>query len=196
VIAMANRNYEFKPDREGPDLLSRFYLTQQQRRSFLKWGLYVLVLVLLSVTQDVLLVDLRIFGGTTNLVPCAVIIICILEGAEAGCGFALAGSLLYLFSGSAAGVHVVPVLTFLAVCASIFRQSYLRKGFSATFLCAGFAMLVFEMLIFFVAMVLGQTFPARWSVAFATGTLSVLAVPVLHPVLVAIGKIGGETWKE
>ena len=193
---MAKKQYEFKPDREGPDLLSRLYLTRKQRKNLLKWGLYVLVLVVLSVVQDVLLSGVRLFGSTTDLVPCAVITICVLEGAEKGAGFALAGSLLLLFSGSSAGFHVVPILTLLAICATIFRQSYLQKGFSATVLCVSLAMPLYEMVIFVIALLLGQTFPARWSVSFVSAVLSVLAVPVLYPILISIGKIGGETWKE
>jgi hypothetical protein len=193
---MAKKNYEFKPDKEGPDLLSHLYLTQKQRRNLLKWGLYALVLVVLSVLQDVLLCQVRIFGGTTDLVPCAIFTICILEGAEKGAPFTLAAVLAYLFSGSTAGFHVVPIMTALAICVTIFRQSYLQKGFSATILCAALAMVVYEMAVYLIALVLGQTFPARWSVAFMTAVLSVFIVPVLHPILVSIGKIGGETWKE
>jgi hypothetical protein len=120
----------------------------------------------------------------------------VLEGAEAGCGFALTASLLFLFSGSTAGVHTVPVLTFLAISASIFRQSYLQKGFSANFLCVCFAMVLYEAAIFTVAMLLGQLPVERWSLGIITAALSLVPVPALHPIFVAIGKIGGESWKE
>jgi cell shape-determining protein MreD len=193
---MAKKQYEFKPDKEGPDLLSRLYLTQKQRRNLLKWGLYSIVLVLLSVVQDVLLCQVRIFGSTTDLVPCAIFTICILEGAEKGAPFTLGAILAYLFSGSTAGFHVVPIMTFLAIGVTVFRQSYLQKGFSATFLCTALAMLAYEMVVFFIAMMLGQTPPARWSVAFVCAVLSMLLTPVLYPILISIGKIGGETWKE
>ncbi len=193
---MAKKQYEFKPDKEGPDLLSRLYLTQKQRRNLLKWGLYSIVLVLLSVLQDVLLSQVRIFGSTTDLVPCAIFTICILEGAEKGAPFTLGAILAYLFSGSTAGFHVVPIMTFLAIGVTVFRQSYLQKGFSATFLCTALAMLAYEMVVFFIAMMLGQTPPARWSVAFVCAVLSMLLTPVLYPILISIGKIGGETWKE
>ena len=193
---MAKKQYEFKPDKEGPDLLSRLYLTQKQRRNLLKWGLYSIVLVLLSVVQDVLLCQVRIFGSTTDLVPCAIFTICILEGAEKGAPFTLGAILAYLFSGSTAEFHVVPIMTFLAIGVTVFRQSYLQKGFSATFLCTALAMLAYEMVVFFIAMMLGQTPPARWSVAFVCAVLSMLLTPVLYPILISIGKIGGETWKE
>jgi cell shape-determining protein MreD len=193
---MAKKQYEFKPDKEGPDLLSRLYLTQKQRRNLLKWGLYSIVLVLLSVVQDVLLCQVRIFGSTTDLVPCAIFTICILEGAEKGAPFTLGAILAYLFSGSTAGFHVVPIMTFLAIGVTVFRQSYLQKGFSATFLCTALAMLAYEMVVFFIAMMLGQTPPARWNIAFVCAVLSMLLTPVLYPILISIGKIGGETWKE
>jgi rod shape-determining protein MreD len=193
---MAKNNYEFKPDREGPDLLSRLTLTRKQRLSLLKWGLYGLVLVLLSVAQDVLLTQVRIFGATTDLVPCAIITVCVLEGAEAGCGFALTASLLYLFSGSAAGVHTVPVLTLLAISAAIFRQSYLQKGFYANLVCVSLATVLYETAMYTVALVLGQLPVERWSLGIITAALSLVTVPVLHPLFAAIGKIGGESWKE
>ena len=193
---MAKKNFDFKPDKEGPDLLSRLSLTRKQRQNLLKWTLYGVVLLFLSLLQDVFLPSIEIIHLTTDLVPCAIITICIIEGAETGSGFALASSLVYLFSGSTAGIHTVPVLTFIAIGATIFRQSYLQKGFSATFLCTALAMLAYEMVVFFIAMMLGQTPPARWSVAFVCAVLSMLLTPVLYPILISIGKIGGETWKE
>jgi cell shape-determining protein MreD len=58
------------------------------------------------------------------------------------------------------------------------------------------AILVYEMVVFFLGLFFGQTFLARIGVFFLTAVLSTLIVPILYPILCAIGKIGGEPWKE
>ena len=193
---MANKNYEFRPDKTGPGLFSRLYLTRLQRLSVLKWLLYSLVVLVLSVLQDVLLCDLDIWGATTDPVPCAIFIICVLEGAEHGSLFCLIAALVYLFSGSSPGYHVLVLLPFLGVGASIFRQSLLRKSFGATALCAGAATLLYELAIYGMALFLNLTHVSRFSVALITIGLTLGLLPILYPILSSIGKIGGETWKE
>ena len=193
---MAKKRYEFKPDREGPDLLSRFTLTQKQQQSLLKWSLYGIVLLLLSVLQDCILYDMRIFGSTTDLVPCAIIAICVLEGATESSTFALAASFLFYATGSSGGVHTIPVLTFCGLGAAIFRQNYLQKGFSATMLCTGVAMVLYELAAFAWALIMAQTYLGRWSVVLIMSGLSTAAVSLLYRIFLAIGKIGGESWKE
>lgn len=193
---MAKKNHEFRPDKTGSGLLSRLYLTRLQRLSVLKWTLYSLVLLILSTLQDVLLCELDLWGATTDLVPCALLTVCILEGAEHGSLFCLIGALIYQFSGSAPGYHILVLLTFLGVGASIFRQSFLRKSFGAVFLCSGTALMVYELAIYAAALFLKLTNTARFPVALITGGLTVLTIPILYPILVSIGKIGGETWKE
>ena len=193
---MAKKRYEFKPDREGPDLLSRFTLTQKQQQSLLKWSLYGIVLLLLSVLQDCILYDMRIFGSTTDLVPCAIIAICVLEGATESSTFALVASFLFYATGSSGGVHTIPVLTFCGLGAAIFRQNYLQKGFSATMLCTGVAMVLYEAVAFAWALIMAQTYLGRWSVVLIMSGLSTAAVSLLYRIFLAIGKIGGESWKE
>lgn len=193
---MAKKNYEFRPDKSGSGILSRLYLTRLQRLSALKWLLYSLVVLILSVLQDVLLCRMDIWGATTDLVPCAVLMVCVLEGAEHGSLFCLITALIYLFSGSSPGYHVLVLLPVLGVGASIFRQSLLRKSFSATVLCAGTALFLYELAIFAMALFLNLTHPGRFSVALITGGLTLAVMPILYPILVSIGKIGGETWKE
>ena len=120
---------DFKPDKEGAGLLARLYITQKQRRSVYKWSLYAFLLLVLSVLQDVVLCRVRIFGATTDLVPCAIILICVLEGGEGGAVFALISSLLYVYSGTAPGPYCMVFLVLFALGISIFRQAYLQSGF-------------------------------------------------------------------
>ena len=193
---MARFAKDFRPDREGPSLLSRLHLTKTQRLSAAKWLLYSLVVLVLSEVQDVILCQVNLFGSTTDLVPCAIFAICILEGAESGSLFCLIAATLYLFSGTAPGVHVVILIPFFGVVASLFRQNFLRKGFSATLLCASVAIFVYEVLAFALALFVQQTHPGRFFTALVTSGLDCLVIPLLYPVLVSIGKIGGDTWKE
>lgn len=192
---MAKKN-EFKPDKPQNGLFSKLYLTQKQRRSLLKWSLYALALLILSVLQDVILARVRIFGATTDLVPCGIFLICVLEGMERGCVFCLVASLAYLFSGTAPGPYSVVFITFLSIGVAFFRQSFLQKGFSAAMLCTVTAVMVYELAVFAIGLFLGLTTGARLGVFFVTGILSALAAPVLYPVLKSVGTIGGDTWKE
>jgi len=187
---------DFQPDRPRSGLLSKLYLTKRQRQSILKWVLYTLLLVLLSVVQDVLLCRMRLFGATTELVPCGILMICLAEGMEAGSVFSLIASCGYLFSGSAAGYHSIVLLTFLSIYLTYFRQSYLRKGFSATMLCVAVGVIVYELTVFLVGVFFGQTYLSRIGVALTTGLLTLISAPILYPLIRGISTIGGEAWKE
>lgn len=190
------RQKDFKPDKEGASLLSRLYITQKQRRSIYKWALYALVLLVLSVLQDVVLCRFRILGATTDLVPCAIILICVLEGAESGAVFTLLASLLYVYSGTAPGPYCMVFLVLFALCISIFRQAYLQSGFGAAFLCTAAAVLVYEMAVYFMGVFLGLTGADRWLGFLITGGLTLVAIPLLYPLLLRTQSIGGQTWKE
>ena len=193
---MAQKKYEFKPDKQGTSLLSKLYLTQLQRQALLKWALYALVLLVLSLLQDVILCRLSIFGATTDLVPAAILLITVMLGAETGCVFALVSACLYQFSGSAPGYHVIAILTLLGTGASMFRQSYLQRSYNATMLCSGLALVLYEIIIYAVSLVAGLTVLSRLPALLFTVGLSLISLPILHPILCSIEKIGGETWKE
>ena len=182
------RKYEFKPDKPRSGFLDKLFLTQKQRRSLLKWTLYALMLVALSVVQDVLLSRFRLWGGTTELVPCGIFLICILEGVERGSLFSLIASLAYLFSGSAAGYYSVVFITVLGVLVTAFRQGYLQRSFSAAALCTGAAMLTYELAVYLITVFLGQTRMGSFPGFLITALLSLIAVPVLYPVFLAIGR--------
>ena len=193
---MAREKYEFKPDNVGTGLLSKLYLTKKQRQALLKWLLYALVLVVLLVLQDVLLSKLEVFGATTDLVSTAILLICLLQGAEIGGVFTLISSVLFLFSGSAPGPYIVVFLTAYGVLTAIFRQAFLRKGFGSMALCTAGALLLYELSVFAMALFLEYTYFSRIGSFLMTWLLSLAAIPLLYPVLASIGKIGGETWKE
>ena len=191
MIAMARQN-DFKPDKPRSGILSKLFLTKQQRRSLLKWGLYALVLLILSVLQDVFLCRIRFFGATTEAVIVGIFLICLAEGVEKGSVFSLVASLLYLFSGSAAGYYSIVFITGLSVAVTLFRQSYLQKNFAAAMLCTTFAVLVYEMAVFFIGVFLEMTTWARIFSHFLTGAYSLVFVPVLYPIVKAISNLKDE----
>ena len=190
------KKYEFKPDKPRSGLLNKLYLTQKQRQDLLHWALYGLLLLVLSVLQDVILCHFRVFGASTELVPCAIFLICILEGSHRGSVFALVASLAYLFSGSAPGPYAMVFITVLAIVVTIFRQSLLQSGFSAAMLCTGIAMVMYEIAVFAIGLFLGLTHLGRWYGFLLSAVMSALTAPVLYPILLSIGTIGGEPWKE
>lgn len=192
---MANK-YEFKPDKPHSGFLSKLHLTQLQRRTLLKWFLYSLVLLVIALLQDVMLSRVRLMGATTDLVPCAIILICIMEGTERGSIFALIASLFYLFSGTAPGNYAMVLLTALAILLCVFRQAYLQQGFGAALLCTGGALLLYELAVFAIGLFLELTAPSRITGFLITAGLSLLAVPVLYPLFLSIQSLGGNTWKD
>ncbi len=186
----------FRPDKVGTSVLHKLYISPRQRKTILKWSLYSLLLVLISVVQDVMLSNLRLYGATTELVPCAIFLICILEGAEGGAVFTLLAAWIYLYTGTPAGPYCIVFITVLGVGISIFRQAYLQRGFGTALLCVGLCMIFYELAVFGIGIFLGQTYGYRVLGFLITALLSVLAVPVLYPVFLRIQAIGGEIWRE
>lgn len=190
------KNREFRPDREGTGQLNKLWPTPKQQLRALRWLLYGLICLVGLLLQDVLLYRVNILGGCTDVVPCIVIMVAVMQGAESGSVFALLLSLMYYFSGSSAGFYVIPLLTAVAVFAAMFRQAFLRQGFFTLLLCSAMGMCLYELILFGVNLFMKLTVMDRSGAALMTAVLSLLAVPVLYPVLLAIGKLGGTTWKE
>lgn len=190
------RDYEFRPDPEGSGNFEKLLLSQRQRHGLLRWTLFGLLCVLALLVQDTMLFRLNIFGAGTDLVPCMILMITCLQGAEQGSIFALVASVLYFFSGSAPGPYVVPLITIFAVLAVIFRQACLRKGLFSILISTGLGLLCYELCLFGIGLFLEHTL-AQWAgTMLLTALLSLAAVPVAYPIARAIGKIGGETWRE
>ncbi|MBQ9762615.1 MAG: hypothetical protein IJV82_06005 [Oscillospiraceae bacterium] len=187
---------EFRPDVHREDILGKILLTRKQRQTLLRWFLFSAVCVAALVIQDVVMSRVSIFDTTTDLVPCCILAVCILQGGESGSIFALVASLVYYFSGSAPGVPCIPILTFLAVFAAIFRQAYLRQGFITLLLLLGVCLVVYELAIFGIALFMKLTIPQRLTAHCVSAGITLVSVPLLYPILMSIGKIGGETWKE
>lgn len=192
---MAKRN-EFKADKPRSGFFSKLFLTQQQRAVLLKWVLYAVLLIVLSTVQDVLLSRWRPFGATTELVPIGIFLICLAEGVERGSVFSLVAASLYLFSGTPAGYYVIVIITAVAIGVTLFRQSYLQKGFAASMLCTSVAMVGYMLCVFLIGLFLEKTTGSRIVSHLLTAVYSLVAAPVLYPVVSGISTIGGEAWKE
>ena len=193
---MARKKHEFRPDTYRQDILGKLLLTKKQSQVLLRWVLYCTVCLVGLLIQDVVMSRFTIFGTTTDLVPCCILAICVMQGAESGCIFALIASMVYYFSGSAPGIFAIPMITITAVFAAVFRQAYLRKGFSTMLICTGIALMLYEMGTFLIGLFLGSTISSRFQAFLIGGLITLALIPLLYPILLSIGKIGGETWKE
>lgn len=189
-------NYEFKPDKAPKALQKLLHLTALQRRQVLQWSLYGLLLVVLLVLQDVIMSRVTIGGATTDLVPMAILLITVISDVYAGSLFAIIASTVYEFTGSAPGPYVVAFITVLGIAAAFFRQSFWRRGFRSHCICAGLALLVYELAVYGTGLFLGLTYFSRIGVFVTTWALSFAVMLALYPLIRKIQKIGGELWRE
>ena len=190
------RSIEFKPDPHTATWVKTFDLTIQQRLQLAKWVLYILTIVLCLVVQDVIMSRIRLFGATTDLAVCAILLITVIEGTDTGSLFVLIASTLYYFSGSAPGAYVIALMSFLGVAAVLLRQLYWHRSKGSIVLCTGIALMLYEIGLFVVGIAIGLTLPSRLIYFILTGVYSCLALIPLYSVIYKIGLIGGNTWKE
>ncbi len=187
---------DFKPDSQETGLLKLLHMTRMQRDRLTKWVLYVAVIVSLCMIQDVIMSQIRIFGATTDLAVAAILLITVIEGTEVGSIFVLIASCLYYFSGSSPGPASVGLMTFLGIGACLFRQMYWHRNRGSIVLCAGLALLGYELGSFAVGIFLELTRWDRLGTFAVTAGLSILVMLPLYSLINRIGQIGGNTWKE
>jgi hypothetical protein len=189
-------HYEFKPDKAPKALQKLLHLTHLQRRQVLQWSLYGLLLLFLLILQDVIMSQVSIGGATTDLVPTAILLIAVVSDVYAGSLFALIASTLFVFTGSSPGPYCLAYITVLGIGAAFFRQSFWRRGFRSNILCAGLALLLYELAIYGTGLFLSLTYASRIIVFILTWALSFGVMLALYPLIRKIQKIGGELWKE
>ena len=196
ITKIRRRQPDFRPDRQTKEFTKQFHITHAQRDTMLKWGSILLLCLLLSVIQDVMMSRVRLFGTTTDLVPMVILLITVTEGISNGSLFVLTASLLYYFSGSSPGPYTVAILTVLGIGACMFRQLYWHRNRSSIVLCAGIALMLYEITAYGVGIFLGLTYWGRIGIFVGSGLISwVLMIP-MYRLINAIGTIGGNTWKE
>ena len=194
---MARRKQpDFKPDRRNVSLPRMFHVTQVQRLRLLKWGLYILTCILMLTIQDVIMSGVRIFGATTDLAVCVILLITVIEGVEIGSLFVLIASTLFYFSGSAPGPYCIALLCFIGIGATLVRQAWLRRTKLSIVFSAGLALTLYELGLYIVGMGMGLT---RWDRIFSfllTAAYSWAVMIPLYSLINKIGLIGGTSWKE
>lgn len=187
---------EFKPDNFDSGLSKKLFLTQVQRDTFLKWGLYIGLILLLMMIQDVIMSQVTLFGTTTDLAVCILLLITVIEGIEVGSLFILAGSCFYYFSGSSPGPYCIAFLTVLGIGACLFRQLYWHRNQASIVLCAGIALMLYEICTFAAGIFLELTRWDRFGSFVTKGLISIVVMIPLYNLINRIGQIGGNTWKE
>lgn len=188
--------YEFKPDPKGTNYLKRLYMTRQQRMTILKWATYAMAGIFLLVVQDVIMSQIRISGATTDLPIAFILLVGIYEGLDNGSVFTLAAALFYWFSGSAPTPYCVALLCALTVLVGMFRQMYWHRSFGSIALCVCICIMLYEMILFVIGLLMGLTILPRAGVFALTGGISCITMLPMYPLVRAISKIGGVSWKE
>lgn len=196
LLTLRPKAVEFKPDSQESSILKMLHLTQMQRDVLLKWGLYIVLIVGLCMIQDVIMSQVTIFGATTDLAVCAILLITVIEGIEVGSIFVLIASCLFYFSGSSPGPTSVGLMTFLGIGACLFRQMYWHRNQGSIVLCAGLALMLYELGTFTVGIFTELTRWDRLGVFVTTALLSIAVMIPLYSLVNRIGQIGGNTWKE
>ena len=187
---------EFKPDVQKATWVKTLKLTRQQQLRLTKWALYVLTVILSLVLQDVIMSQVSIFGATTDLPVCAILLITVIEGTEIGSIFVLTASTLYYFSGNAPSAFCIGLMSFFGIFCTLFRQMYWHRSKGSVILCAALALTGYELGLFAVGLSSQLTHWGRFPPFLLTALMSCLVMIPLYSLIYKIGLIGGNTWKE
>ena len=187
---------DFKPDVQKATWVKTVRLTKLQQLRLVRWLLYILTVVMSLVLQDTLMSQVSIFGATTDLPACAILLITVMEGTEIGSIFVLLASTLYYFSGNAPTAFCIGLMAFFGIGATLFRQLFWHRSKGSIILCAGIALTLYELGLFVVGITTQLTHWGRLPMFVLTAVFSCLVLIPLYSLLYKIGLIGGNTWKE
>ena len=190
------KDMEFKPDVQRGAWVKTAKLTKLQQLRLLRWTLYVLTVIGCLVLQDVLMSQFSIFGATTDLPVCAILLITVMEGTEIGSIFVLIASTLYYFSGNAPTAFCIGLLTFFGIGATLFRQLFWHRSKGSIVLCSSIAVTGYEIGLFVVGLGSELTHWGRLPAFLLTAVFSCIVLIPLYSLIYKIGLIGGNTWKE
>ena len=187
---------DFKPDVQKATWVKTTRLTRLQQLRLARWVLYILTVLACLVLQDVLMSQVSIFGATTDLPVCAILLITVLEGTEIGSIFVLLASTLYYFSGNAPTAYCIGLMAVFGIGATLFRQMFWHRSKGSIILCASIALIGYELGLFVVGMITKLTHWGRLPAFMLTAVFSCLVLIPLYSLIYKIGLIGGNTWKE
>ena len=187
---------DFKPDVQKATWAKTTKLTKLQQLRLIRWALYVLTVVASLVLQDVLMSQFSIFGATTDLPACAILLITVMEGTEVGSIFVLIASTLYYFSGNAPTAWCIGLMTIFGIGATLFRRMFWHRSKGSIILCGAIALVCYELGLFAVGLTTALTHWGRLLSFLVTAVLSCLVLIPLYSLIHKIGLIGGNTWKE
>jgi len=190
------KDLDFKPDVQRGAWVKTTKLTKLQQLRLLRWALYVLTVIGCLVLQDVLMSQFSIFGATTDLPACAILLITVMEGTEIGSIFVLIASTLYYFSGNAPSAFCIGLLTFFGIGATLFRQLFWHRSKGSIILCSAIAVMGYEIGLFVVGLGSELTHWGRLPAFLLTAVFSCIVLIPLYTLIYKIGLIGGNTWKE
>ena len=190
------KDRDFKPDAKVSTWAKTARLTAQQRQRLGKWALYVATIVLALVMQDVVMSQLNLFGGTTDLPVAVILLITVIEGTEVGSLFVLIASVLYYFSGTAPGAYCIALMTGLGIAAVMFRQLFWHRSKGSILLCTAIALMGYEMGLFVIGLMSELTLWRHLGAFLLCGAYSCASLFLFYPLIYKIGLIGGNTWKE
>ena len=171
-------------------------MTRLQRLTLLKWGVYAMTGIFLLVIQDVIMSTVRFSGATTDLPVAFILLVGLYEGLENGSVFTLVASLIYWFSGSSPTPVTIGLLCGLNVIIGLLRQMYWNRSFGSLTLCTAISIMLYEMLLFAIGLFQGLTILPRVSVFALTGAITCIVMLPMYPLVRAISKIGGVSWKD
>ena len=192
-----NRNLnEFKPDVNTATWFKTRRLTRQQRLRLTRWGMYILILLMSLVIQDVVMSQIRLFGATTDLPAAAILLITVVEGTDVGSLFVLIASTLYFYSGTAPGAYCIGLLSAFGIFATMLRQMYWHRSRGSLTACAMLALICYEMALFVVGVSMGLTYWGRLPIFILTAAYTCLVMIPMYSLVNRAGLIGGYTWKE
>jgi len=144
----------------------------------------------------VLMSQFSIFGATTDLPACGILLITVLEGTEIGSIFVLIASTLYYFSGNAPSAFCIGLMTAFGIGATLFRQMFWHRSKGSIILCSAIALTAYELGLFVVGIGSELTHWGRLPSFVLTAVFSCLVLIPLYSLIHKIGLIGGNTWKE
>ena len=193
---LKKKDNDFKPDAKVSTWSKTSRLTRQQRLRLGKWALYIAVIVLALVVQDVLMSQLNFFGGTTDLPVAVILLITVIEGTEVGSLFVLLASLFYYFSGTAPGAYSIALMTGFGIAAVMFRQLFWHRSKGSILLCTAIALMGYELGLFVVGLLSELTLWKHFGAFLLCGLYSCASLLLFYPLIYKIGLIGGNTWKE